>query len=105
MEQAVPGRALPRGGQTVDVPTVSRSLVRGVICPGAIRPAGSPRAGGSADRDLVVFALLIPPQAIPYLAILAGLRGLRPGRRPARRAVVICHNVLPHESEGRPTSS
>ena len=51
--------------------------------------------------DLVVFAFLIPPQAVPYLAILAALRGLRPGRRDGARTprtVVICHNVLPHES-------
>jgi glycosyltransferase involved in cell wall biosynthesis len=54
------------------------------------------------DADVVGFALLIPLQAIPYLVILAGLRGLRSGRRrgPAGgpRTVVICHNVLPHES-------
>ena len=98
MEQAVPGRALPRGRETVDVPD-------GEPFPGTRRdlswrhPAGWIAAGRRLrGRDLVVFALLIPPQAIPYLAILAGLRGLRPGRRPARRAVVICHNVLPHES-------
>jgi glycosyltransferase involved in cell wall biosynthesis len=50
--------------------------------------------------DLVVFALLIPPQAVPYLAILTGLQGLRPGARrdAGPRTVVICHNVAPHES-------
>ena len=57
-----------------------------------------------------MFALLIPPQAIPYLAILAALRGPG-GRGPRRRdggagprTVVVCHNVLPHESR-RPMSS
>jgi glycosyltransferase involved in cell wall biosynthesis len=51
--------------------------------------------------DLVAFALMIPPQAVPYLGIMAATRGA--GRRaraagPAPRTVVICHNVLPHES-------
>jgi glycosyltransferase involved in cell wall biosynthesis len=52
------------------------------------------------DMDLVVFALLIPPQAVPYLAILTGLQGAHPGARRGAgpRAVVICHNVAPHES-------
>ena len=93
-----PAGLYPGGRQTVDVPD-------GEPFPGTRRdlswrhPAGWIAAGRRLrDRDLVAFALLIPPQAIPYLAILAGLRGLRPGRRPARRAVVICHNVLPHES-------
>ena len=93
-----PAGLYPGGRQTVDVPD-------GEPFPGTRRdlswrhPAGWVAAGRRLrDRDLVVFALLIPPQAIPYLAILAGLRGLRPGRRPGRRAVVICHNVLPHES-------
>ena len=93
-----PAGLYPGGRQTVDVPD-------GAPFPGTRRdlswrhPAGWVAAGRRLrDRDLVVFALLIPPQAIPYLAILAGLRGLRPGRRPGPRAVVICHNVLPHES-------
>ncbi len=52
------------------------------------------------DLDLVVFALLIPPQAVPYLTILSGLQGKLPGARARRlpRTVVICHNVAPHES-------
>jgi glycosyltransferase involved in cell wall biosynthesis len=52
------------------------------------------------DMDLMVFALLIPPQAVPYLAILTGLQGAHPGARRGAgpRAVVICHNVAPHES-------
>jgi glycosyltransferase involved in cell wall biosynthesis len=93
-----PAGLYPGGRQTVDVPD-------GAPFPGTRRdlswrhPVGWVAAGRRLrDRDLVVFALLIPPQAIPYLAILAGLRGLRPGRRPGPRAVVICHNVLPHES-------
>ena len=93
-----PAGLYPGGRQTVDVPD-------GEPFPGTRRdlswrrPAGWVAAGRRLrDRDLVVFTLLIPPQAIPYLAILAGLRGLRPGRRPGPRAVVICHNVLPHES-------
>ncbi len=93
-----PAGLYPGGRQTVDVPD-------GAPFPGTRRdlswrhPAGWVAAGRRLrDRDLVVFALLIPPQAIPYLAILAGLRGLRAGRRPGPRAVVICHNVLPHES-------
>ena len=99
----------PGGPQTVDVP-------EGEPFPGTRRdlswrhPAGWIRVGRRLrDRDLVVFALLIPPQAIPYLAILAALRGLRglssprgpgQGRRGGAvpRTVVVCHNVLPHES-------
>jgi glycosyltransferase involved in cell wall biosynthesis len=48
--------------------------------------------------DLVVFALLIPPQAVPYLTILTGLQGLGARRDGGPRTVVICHNVAPHES-------
>jgi glycosyltransferase involved in cell wall biosynthesis len=43
--------------------------------------------------DLVIFALLTPLQAPPYLTILAALG--RSGKAP--RTAVICHNVLPHE--------
>ena len=101
-----PAGLYPGGPQTVDVP-------EGEPFPGTRRdlswrhPAGWVRVGRRLrDRDLVVFALLIPPQAIPYLAILAGLRGLRGlrslgnGRRDGTvpRTVVVCHNVLPHES-------
>lgn len=57
------------------------------------------------DTDLVALALLIPPQAIPYLAVLEGLRGGRSGGRRDGTSrpctVAICHNVLPHER--RPT--
>ncbi|HYZ56245.1 MAG TPA: glycosyltransferase family 4 protein [Streptosporangiaceae bacterium] len=65
-------------------------------------PAGWVAAGRRlCDMDLVAFALLIPPQAIPYLGVLEGLRGARPGRRrdgtSQPRTVVVCHNVLPHE--------
>ena len=92
-----PAGLYPGGRQTVDVP-------EGEPFPGTRRdlswrnPAGWVAAGRRLrDQDLILFALLIPPQAIPYLAIMAGLRGGRPGRHP-RRTVVICHNVLPHES-------
>lgn len=46
------------------------------------------RAG--RDSDLVIFAVLTPFQAPPYLGILAGV-----GNRA--RTVALCHNVLPHE--------
>ncbi len=99
-----PAGLYPGGRQTVDVP-------EGEPFPGTRRdlswrhPVGWVSVGRRLrDRDLVVFALLIPPQAIPYLAILATLRG--PGGRGLRRrdggagprTVVVCHNVLPHES-------
>jgi glycosyltransferase involved in cell wall biosynthesis len=42
------------------------------------------------STDLVVFALLTPIQVPAYLVMLVAL-----GR--ARRTVVLCHNVLPHE--------
>jgi glycosyltransferase involved in cell wall biosynthesis len=124
--QQYPAGLYPGGRQTVDVP-------EGEPFPDTLRrlswrnPAGWFAAGRRLrDRDLVVFALLIPPQAIPYLTILAGLRGLpRPRRRPGPaepgglgspgspdwpgaeaspgppdgpRTVIICHNVAPHES-------
>ena len=100
-----PAGLYPGGQQTVDVAegepfagTRRRLSWR--------RPAGWFAAGRRhRDADVVAFALLIPLQAIPYLVILAGLRGwrgLRRGRGQAGaggpRAVVICHNVLPHES-------
>jgi glycosyltransferase involved in cell wall biosynthesis len=89
----------PGGQQTVDV-------AEGLPFPGTRRllswrrPAGWFAAGRRLrDADVVSFALLIPLQAIPYLVILAGLGGLRSGRRAGGpRTVVICHNVLPHES-------
>jgi len=99
-----PAGLYPGGQQTVDVP-------EGEPFPGTRRdlswrnPAGWVSVGRRLrDHDLVVFALLIPPQAIPYLVILAALRAPRrpgPGRRESRdapRTVVVCHNVLPHES-------
>ena len=95
-----PAGLYPGGRQTVEVPD-------GEPFPGTQRdlswrhPAGWVAAGRRLrDRDLVVFALLIPPQAIPYLGILAGLRGVRAAKagRSAPRTVVVCHNVLPHES-------
>jgi glycosyltransferase involved in cell wall biosynthesis len=92
-----PAGLYPGGRQTVDVPD-------GEPFPGTRRdlswrnPAGWVAVGRRLrDQDLIVFALLIPPQAIPYLAIMAGLRRGRPGRHP-QRTVVVCHNVLPHES-------
>jgi glycosyltransferase involved in cell wall biosynthesis len=94
-----PAGLYPGGQQTVDV-------AEGEPFPGTRRllswrrPVGWFAAGRRLrDADVVAFALLIPLQAIPYLVILAGLRGLRPGRRAGGpRTVVICHNVLPHES-------
>jgi glycosyltransferase involved in cell wall biosynthesis len=95
-----PAGLYPGGSQTVEVPESDPF-------PGTRRdlswrnPVGWAGAGRRLrDVDLVAFALLIPPQAIPYLGILAGLRGMKgaAGRRPAPRTVVICHNVLPHES-------
>src|SRR6202012_3742331 len=52
------------------------------------------------DMGLVGFALLIPPQAVPYLAVLTGLQGPRPGARRGTgpRTGVICHNVAPHQN-------
>ena len=101
-----PAGLYPGGRQTVDVP-------EGEPFPHTRRdlswrnPAGWAGVGRRLrDRDLVVFALLIPPQAIPYLVILAALRGVRGPRRLGRgrregraapRTVVVCHNVLPHE--------
>ncbi len=96
-----PAGLYPGGRQTVDVPegepfphTLRRLSWR--------RPASWFAAGRRLrDMDLVAFALLIPPQAVPYLAVLTGLTGRR-GARRARdrrpRTVVICHNVAPHES-------
>nr|WP_155998539.1 glycosyltransferase family 4 protein [Streptomonospora sp. PA3] len=55
-------------------------------------PPGWWRAGRrmGAAADLVVVTVLIPAQAVPYLAILAGVGG-------RARTVALCHNVLPHE--------
>ena len=96
-----PAGLYPGGRQTVEVPD-------GVPFPNTrqdlswANPGGWLRAGRRLrDADLVAFALMIPPQAIPYLGIMAGLRGTG-GRAqddgPIPRTVVICHNVLPHES-------
>ena len=92
-----PAGLYPGGQQTVDVaegepfPNTRREL-------SWQNPAGWWRTGRRLrDMDLVAFALLIPPQAVPYLSILTGLRGVA-SRRPTPRTVVICHNVLPHES-------
>ena len=50
-------------------------------------PSGWVAAGRRlCDMDLVAFALLIPPQAIPYLGVLEGLRGARPGRSATSRS-------------------
>jgi glycosyltransferase involved in cell wall biosynthesis len=96
-----PAGRYPGGRQTVEVPD-------GEPFPDTRRdlswrdPGGWLRAGRRLrDMDLVAFALLIPPQAIPYLGMLAGLRragGQAPDTGPTPRTVVICHNVLPHES-------
>lgn len=96
-----PAGLYPGGRQTVEVPD-------GEPFPNTrqdlswANPGGWLRAGRRLRRaDLVAFALMIPPQAIPYMGMLAGLRGAgRPARAAGRapRTVVICHNVLPHES-------
>jgi glycosyltransferase involved in cell wall biosynthesis len=43
------------------------------------------------EADIVVLAVASPVQVLPYLGILAGLRG------GAARTVALCHNVVPHE--------
>ncbi len=58
------------------------------------RPDGWLRAGRRLrDCDLAVFTFLAPVQVPAYLVIM---RGMRHGSA-APAAVVICHNVLPHE--------
>jgi len=96
-----PAGLYPGGRQTVDVPD-------GEPFPNTrqdlswANPAGWLRAGRRLrSADLVAFALMIPPQAVPYLGIMAAMR--RAARKtkdagPTPRTVVICHNVLPHES-------
>jgi glycosyltransferase involved in cell wall biosynthesis len=70
------------------------------------RPDGWLRTGRRLRRgfDAVVFVFIAPVQVPAYLGILAGLRGTgvagvrRDGRFAEKTpAVVICHNVLPHE--------
>ncbi|GAB3455544.1 glycosyltransferase [Streptomonospora sediminis] len=63
------------------------------------RPLGWLRAGRrmGAAADLVVVTVLIPAQAVPYLAILSGV-----GARA--RTLALCHNVLPHERRPSDTS-
>ncbi len=96
-----PAGLYPGGRQTVEVPDGEPFANTRQDLSWA-NPASWLRAGRRLrDADLVAFALMIPPQAVPYLGIMAALRG--PGRRtrtagPAPRTVVICHNVLPHES-------
>jgi glycosyltransferase involved in cell wall biosynthesis len=91
----------PGGRPTVDVPE-GEPFPRTRRLLSWRRPVGWVATGHRLrEVDVVAFALLIPLQAIPYLAILAGLRGVRPGRGrgdgAAPRTIVICHNVLPHE--------
>ena len=90
-------RRLYPGQQTVDVPE-GEPYPRTHRRLAWYRPDGWLAEGRRlAAADLVVFALLTPLQAPPYLAILAGLT-LGPGRSRGRpRTAVICHNVLPHE--------
>jgi glycosyltransferase involved in cell wall biosynthesis len=96
-----PAGLYPGGRQTVDVPD-------GEPFPNTrqnlswAHPVSWWRAGRRLrSADLVAFTMMIPPQAVPYLGIMAALR--RSGRRSraaglSPRTVVICHNVLPHES-------
>ena len=96
-----PAGLYPGGRQTVDVPD-------GEPFPNTrqdlswANPASWWRAGRRLrDADLVAFALMIPPQAVPYLGIMTAMRGASRRVRdtsPPPRTVVICHNVLPHES-------
>ncbi len=60
------------------------------------RPDGWLRTGRRlrGSCDLAVFTFLAPVQVPAYLAIM---RGLRRRAHPGPRAVIICHNVLPHE--------
>ena len=88
-------RRLYPGQQTVDVPEGEPypRTRRGLAW---YRPDGWLAEGRRLRRaDLVVFALLTPLQAPPYLAIMARL-GRGAGQHGPRTAV-ICHNVLPHE--------
>ena len=86
-------RRLYPGQQTVDVPE-GEPYPRTRRRLAWYRPDGWLAEGRRLrPADLVVFALLTPLQAPPYLAIMARL-----GRGAGRpRTAVICHNVLPHE--------
>jgi glycosyltransferase involved in cell wall biosynthesis len=96
-----PAGLYPGGRQTVEVPD-------GEPFPNTRQdlswadPVSWLRAGRHLRRaDLVAFALMIPPQAVPYLGIMTAMRGAGRRARDAGtvpRTVVICHNVLPHES-------
>ena len=96
-----PAGLYPGGRQTVEVPDGEPFANTRQDLSWA-NPASWLRAGRRLrDADLVAFALMIPPQAVPYLGIMAALRGAARRTRdagPAPRTVVICHNVLPHES-------
>jgi len=61
------------------------------------RPDGWLRTGRRlrGSCDLAVFAFLAPVQVPAYLGIMRGMR--RGGAAAAPAAVVICHNVRPHE--------
>jgi glycosyltransferase involved in cell wall biosynthesis len=96
-----PAGLYPGGRQTVEVPD-------GEPFPNTrqdlswAHPVSWRRAGRRLrSADLVAFTMMIPPQAVPYLGIMAAMRGAaRRDRAVASppRTVVICHNVLPHES-------
>ncbi|GAB2848363.1 glycosyltransferase [Actinocorallia aurea] len=86
-----PGFLYP-GQQTIDVP-------EGDVFPATYRRLSWRRPDGwylTGRRlrayDLVVFAVLSSVQVPAYLGILQGL-----GRAGRRKAVALCHNVLPHE--------
>jgi glycosyltransferase involved in cell wall biosynthesis len=88
-------RRLYPGQQTVDVPE-GEPYPRTRRRLAWYRPDGWLAEGRRLrPADLVVFALLTPLQAPPYLAIMARL-GRGAGQHGPRTAV-ICHNVLPHE--------
>ena len=98
-----PAGLYPGGRQMVDVPD-------GEPFPGTRRdlswrnPAGWVAAGRRLrGQDLIVFALLIPPQAIPYLAIMAGCAAAGQAATPSARwwsATMYCRTKA-----GRPMSS
>ena len=82
-------RRLYPGQQTVDVPE-GEPYPRTRRRLAWYRPDGWLAEGRRlGPADLVVFALLTPLQAPPYLAIMSRLGGTK--------TAVICHNVLPHE--------
>ncbi|MDA0565970.1 glycosyltransferase family 4 protein [Streptomonospora sp. S1-112] len=84
-ERLYPGRQTVEAPEGEPFPATRRALAWN-------RPDSWWRAGRRMGRgaDLVVLTVLIPPQAVPYLGVLAGVGG-------RARTLALCHNVLPHE--------